>query len=169
MLLNQCSTARLSTPPRPNARETLLTEETTMKIEKFIKLIFKLKTMGIAIDLSAFYEDMKLFDPEHFDPDVIEKQGTEDLWLPSVHSLEHLLVHSCHMIAGGIMNNLDGQFDEENKTFVEPYLPNYKIGIMHLAAGIWKDNKDMRLDKDIKIDIKTLTGKILNKSLRFNN
>ena len=40
---------------------------------------------------------------------------------------------------------------------------------MHLAAGIWKDNKDMRLDKDIKIDIKTLKGKILNKSLRFNN
>ena len=46
---------------------------------------------------------------------------------------------------------------------------NYKIGILHLAAGIWKDNKDMRLNKDIKIDIKTLTGKILNKSLRFNN
>ena len=40
---------------------------------------------------------------------------------------------------------------------------------MHLAAGIWKDNKDMRLDKDVKIDIQTLTGKILNKSLRFNN
>jgi len=78
-------------------------------------LIFKLKTMGIAIDLSAFYEDMKLFDPEHFDPIAIEKLKTEDLWLPSVHSLEHLLVHSCHMIAGGIMNNLDGQFDEENK------------------------------------------------------
>ena len=33
-------------------------------------------------------------------------------------------------------------------TFVEPYLPNYKIGIMHLAAGIWKDKKDMRLNKD---------------------
>ena len=40
---------------------------------------------------------------------------------------------------------------------------------MHLAAGIWKDNEDMRLNKSIKIDIKTLTGKILNKSLRFNN
>ena len=56
-----------------------------------------------------------------------------------------------------------------NNTFVEPYLPNYKIGIMHLAAGIWKDNKDMRLNKEIEIDIKTLQGKILNKSLRFNN
>ena len=38
---------------------------------------------------------------------------------------------------------------------------------MHLAAGIWKNNKDMRLNKEIEIDIKTLQGKILNKSLRF--
>ncbi len=79
------------------------------------KLVFKLKTMGIVIDLSTFYDDMKLFDPEHFDPDIIEKRGTENLWFSSVHSLEHLLVHSCHMIAGGIMNNLDGHFDVENK------------------------------------------------------
>ena len=68
-----------------------------------------------------------------------------------------------------ITSNLLPKFDEENSTFVEPYLPHYKIGIMHLAAGIWKDSKDMRLDKDVKIDIQTLTGKILNKSLRFNN
>jgi len=33
----------------------------------------------------------------------------------------------------------------------------------------WKNNEDMRLNKDIKIEIKTITGKILNKSLRFNN
>ena len=31
MIPNQCSTARLSTPPRPNAREMLRPEETTMK------------------------------------------------------------------------------------------------------------------------------------------
>ena len=68
-----------------------------------------------------------------------------------------------------ITSNLLPKFDETNDTFVEPYLPNYNIGIMHLAGGIWKDNKDMRLNKEIKIDIKTLTGKILNKSLRFNN
>ena len=42
------------------------------------------------------------------------------------------------------------------KEFVEPYLPNNKIGIMHLAAGIWKEGKDMRLDKSIKIEIKSL-------------
>ena len=40
------------------------------------------------------------------------------------------------------------------KTFVEPYLPNYKLGIMHLAAGIWDGDKDMRLDKEVKIKFK---------------
>ena len=39
---------------------------------------------------------------------------------------------------------------------------------MHLAAGIWKDDEDMRLNIEIKIDVKTLTDKILNKGLRFN-
>ena len=68
-----------------------------------------------------------------------------------------------------ITSNLLPKFDEENSTFVEPYLPNYKIGIMHLAAGIWKDKKDMRLNKEIMIDIKTIKGKIVSKSLRFNN
>ena len=68
-----------------------------------------------------------------------------------------------------ITSNLLPKFDEVNNTFVEPYLPNYKIGIMHLAAGIWKNDQDMRVNKDIKIEIKTLDGKILNKSLRFEN
>ena len=68
-----------------------------------------------------------------------------------------------------ITSNLLPKFDEANNTFVEPYLPNYKIGIMHLAAGIWKNNQDMRVNKDIRIEIKTLDGKILNKSLRFEN
>ena len=68
-----------------------------------------------------------------------------------------------------ITSNLLPKFDEANDTFVEPYLPNTKIGIIHLAAGIWKDNQDMRLNKDVKIEIKTLDGKTLNKSLRFEN
>jgi hypothetical protein len=45
-------------------------------------------------------------------------------------------------------------------------LPHNKIGIMHLAAGIWKDGKDMRINKDIKISIKTTEGKNVQKSLR---
>ena len=40
---------------------------------------------------------------------------------------------------------------------------------MHLAAGIWKNNVDMRLDKNIKIDIYNLQDKKELKSLRFNN
>ena len=72
---------------------------------------------------------------------------------------------NCNWIA----SNLLPKFDEEKQTFVEPYLPNYKIGIMHLAAGLWKDNKDMRLDKSVEIEIKTLDNKTISKSLRFLN
>ena len=68
-----------------------------------------------------------------------------------------------------IISNLLSKYDEENDTFVEPFLPNYKIGIMHLAAGIWKDGKDMRIDKSIKIEIKTLQDKKILKSLRYSN
>jgi len=71
---------------------------------------------------------------------------------------------NCNWIA----SNLLPKFNEQSHTFVEPYLPNYKIGIMHLAAGIWKNNQDMRLDKNIKIDIKTLDNKSVTKSLRFS-
>jgi len=72
---------------------------------------------------------------------------------------------NCNWIA----SNLLPKFDEEKQTFVEPYLPNYKIGIMHLAAGLWEDNKDMRLDKSVEIEIKTLENKTISKSLRFIN
>ena len=39
---------------------------------------------------------------------------------------------------------------------------------MHLAAGIWKDGKDMRVDKSIEIEVETLENKKLIKSLRFS-
>ena len=39
---------------------------------------------------------------------------------------------------------------------------------MHLAAGIWKDGRDMRVDKDVQIEIKTLDEKKTTKSLRFS-
>ena len=57
-------------------------------------------------------------------------------------------------------------YDEKNKTFKEPNIPNNEIGIMHLAAGIWKNGIDMRVDKNVKVNIKSLEGKILEKSLR---
>ena len=72
---------------------------------------------------------------------------------------------NCNWIA----SNLLPKFDEKNHTFVEPYLPNNKIGIMHLAAGIWDDKRDMRIDSSVKIQIKTLENKNISKSLRFGH
>ena len=70
---------------------------------------------------------------------------------------------NCNWIA----SNLLPKFDEKERIFVEPYLPNTKIGIMHLAAGIWDNKKDMRVDSSVKIQIKTLENKNISKSLRF--
>ena len=70
---------------------------------------------------------------------------------------------NCNWIA----SNLLPKFDEKERMFVEPYLPNTKIGIMHLAAGIWDNKKDMRVDSSVKIQIKTLENKNISKSLRF--
>ena len=67
-----------------------------------------------------------------------------------------------------ITSNLLPKYDQQKKTFVEPYLPNYRIGIMHLAAGIWKDGKDMRVDKNVQIEIETLNKEKIIKSLRFS-
>jgi len=72
---------------------------------------------------------------------------------------------NCNWIA----SNLLPKIDESNNKFVEPFLPNISIGIMHLAAGIWKDGKDMRVDKSIKIDIETLNKNKVSKSLRYSN
>ena len=69
----------------------------------------------------------------------------------------------CNWIASNVLP----KYDEDKKTFVEPYLPHNKIGIMHLAAGIWSNNKDMRVDKNVKIKIKTIEGNQITKSLRF--
>ena len=72
---------------------------------------------------------------------------------------------NCNWIA----SNLLPKFDEKQNIFVEPYLPNNKIGIMHLAAGIWKDQQDMRINKDIKVEITTLENRKILKSLRYVN
>ena len=65
-----------------------------------------------------------------------------------------------------ITSHLLPVYDENDKTFREPNIPNNEIGIMYLAAGIWKNGVDMRVDKNIKVNIKSLKGKILEKSLR---
>jgi hypothetical protein len=68
-----------------------------------------------------------------------------------------------------ILSNLLPKFDKKKNIFVEPYLPYYEIGIMHLAAGIWINGRDMRLNKDLKIEIQGINGEKLIKSLRYNN
>tara|TARA_B100000401_G_scaffold435080_1_gene376258 strand:- start:635 stop:1546 length:912 start_codon:yes stop_codon:yes gene_type:complete len=72
---------------------------------------------------------------------------------------------NCNWIA----SNLLPKFDENKNKFVEPYLPNITIGIMHLAAGIWSNGKDMRADKSIEIDLETLNRNRVSKSLRYSN
>tara|TARA_B100000029_G_scaffold466045_2_gene501201 strand:- start:3916 stop:4824 length:909 start_codon:yes stop_codon:yes gene_type:complete len=69
----------------------------------------------------------------------------------------------CNWIASNVLP----KYDIEKESFVEPYLPHTKIGIMHLAAGIWSGKKDMRIFKDVKIKIKTTSGKVIEKSLRY--
>ena len=69
---------------------------------------------------------------------------------------------NCNWIA----SNLLPKFDENNNTFVEPFLPNNKIGIMHLAAGIWDNKKDMRIDSSVKIQIQTLENKNVFKKFK---
>ena len=93
--------------------------------------------------------------------------GSEGLAINISVYVENVETEFLPLNCNWIASNLLPKFDEKKKTFVEPYLPNYKIGIMHLAAGIWKDNKDMRLDKTVKIDIETLENTTITKSLRF--
>ena len=61
---------------------------------------------------------------------------------------------------------IDGmKFDTKRNTFVEVYLPNHKIGIVHLAG---KHNNNIRVNKNNLIEVRTLEGKIIKKSARFN-
>jgi hypothetical protein len=61
-----------------------------------------------------------------------------------------------------LINNL--KYDEKNSTFIEPYLPNHKIGIIHLAG---KNADQYRFDKHNLIDVLTLDYKLVKKNIRF--
>ena len=95
--------------------------------------------------------------------------GSEGLAINMSVYIDDLETEFLPLNCNWITSNLLPKYDEQQKTFVEPYLPNYKIGIMHLAAGIWKDGKDMRVDKNIEIEIETLNNNKILKSLRYNN
>ena len=93
--------------------------------------------------------------------------GSEGLAINMSVYIDDLETEFLPLNCNWITSNLLPKYDENQKTFVEPYLPNYKIGIMHLAAGMWKDGKDMRIDKKIEIDIENLDNKKVKRSLRF--
>ena len=94
--------------------------------------------------------------------------GSEGLAINMSVYIDELKTEFLPLNCNWITSNLLPKFDQNKKTFVEPYLPNYKIGIIHLAAGIWTDGKDMRIDETIKIEIETLDNKKTLKSLRYN-
>ena len=95
--------------------------------------------------------------------------GSEGLAINMSVYIDELETEFLPLNCNWIASNLLPKFNEIENTFVEPYLPNHKIGIMHLAAGIWDGDRDMRLDKKVKVNIKTLGNKILSKSLRFGH
>ena len=93
--------------------------------------------------------------------------GSEGLAINMSVYIDNLETEFLPLGSNWIASNLLPKFDETLNTFVEPYLPNYKIGIMHLAAGIWDGDRDMRIDKDVKINIQSIQKNLLSKSLRF--
>ena len=94
--------------------------------------------------------------------------GSEGLAINMSVYIDNLETEFLPLNCNWITSNLLPKYDEKENTFVEPFLPNYKIGIIHLAAGIWKNGKDMRVDKNIKIELETLDKNKVSKSLRYN-
>ena len=95
--------------------------------------------------------------------------GSEGLAINLSVYVDNILVEFLPLYCNWILSNLLPKFDTSKKTFVEPNLPNYEIGIMHLAAGIWVNGKDMRLNKNLKIDVETTKGEKVSKTLRYIN
>ena len=95
--------------------------------------------------------------------------GSEGLAINMSVYIDNLETEFLPLGCNWIASNLLPKFDETLNTFVEPYLPNYKIGIMHLAAGIWDGDRDMRIDKNVKINIQSIQKNSLSKSLRFGS
>ena len=92
--------------------------------------------------------------------------GSEGLAINMAVYLDNVPTEFLPINHNWITSHLLPIYDEKNNTFREPNIPNNEIGIIHLAAGIWKNGVDMRVDKNIKVNIKSLEGKILEKSLR---
>ena len=95
--------------------------------------------------------------------------GSEGLAINLSVYVDNMSVEFLPLYCNWIASNLLPKYDLDKETFVEPNLPNYEIGIMHLAAGIWVGNSDMRLNKDLKIEVETNKKTKILKSLRYQN
>ena len=93
--------------------------------------------------------------------------GSEGLAINLAVYVDNIETEFLPLNCNWIASNLLPLFDKSRNTFIEPNLPNNIIGIMHLAAGIWVNDLDMRTNKNLEISIKTLEGKHIKKSLRF--
>jgi lipopolysaccharide biosynthesis glycosyltransferase len=76
-----------------------------------------------------------------------------------------ILPHYCNWMP----NTENTKYSLELKKFVEAFTPNHEIGIIHLAGGVWINGKDMRFDKNLKAQIKTIDEKNIDISFRFQN
>jgi len=56
------------------------------------------------------------------------------------------------------------KFDESKNTYVEPYLPHHKIGIIHLAG---KKYDEYRFNKNKLLDVMSLNNNLIKKNIRF--
>ena len=92
--------------------------------------------------------------------------GSEQLAINMSVYIDDIETESLPLNCNWIESNLLPKFDEENSTFVEPYLPNDKIGIIHIAG---KHNDYIRTNKNISLKIKTLDDNFISKSVRFNS
>ncbi len=95
--------------------------------------------------------------------------GSEGLAINLSVYVDNMSVEFLPLYCNWIASNLLPKYDLDKETFVEPNLPNYEIGIMHLAAGIWVGNSDMRLNKDLKTEVETNKKTKILKSLRYQN
>jgi hypothetical protein len=93
--------------------------------------------------------------------------GSEGLAINLSVYVNNASVEFLPLYCNWISSNLLPKYDNYKQMFVEPNLPNYEIGIMHLAAGIWVGGKDMRLNRDLRIDIEMINGDNVLKSLRY--
>ena len=74
-----------------------------------------------------------------------------------------ILPYLCNWIPKGVLT----KFNLKTNKFVEGFIPNREIGIIHLAGGYQVGKGDMRFDKNLKTEILTTENTFIKKSFRF--